>query len=131
VSRGGAAYRPETPRHTPRNWPMKTGFAGRYREDAASAAAGGQQAHRSRLARTAPDRHFAAQLARVSARGWMSGDRAAARRPPDLLSITRGALNGHHRLRRALTVPSGATKNQPERGFVRKLQEVTELKNSR
>jgi hypothetical protein len=57
----------------------------------------------------------------------MSGDRAAARRPPDLLSITRGALNGHHRLRRALTVPAGATENLPEQGFVRKLQEVTDV----
>ena len=71
MSRGGAAYRPETPRHTRGNWLTKSRFAERYPQDAAPTAAGGQQAHRPGLRKS-------------RATGLRPADR------PTLVSITRG-----------------------------------------
>jgi hypothetical protein len=94
VSRGGAAYRPETLRHTPRKLTQrKARFAERYparcRTDRCRWAASSLPAPSTGSAGSA----FAAQLTdRVwaSNQGGRSGDQAAALRPPDLVSITRG-----------------------------------------
>ena len=79
MSRGGAAYRPETLRHTRGNWLTKSRFAERYPQDAAPTAAGGQQ--------VAPTGSKARRTTR-GGKGRATGLRPADR--PTLVSITRG-----------------------------------------
>jgi hypothetical protein len=119
VSRGGAAHRPETPRHyTQETGPARTRVATRYpgtcrtdrcRWAATCSPAGafgqatvpatkaGRLHNRSTCAHQPVSIRGASHRSRAWARhqGCRSGDRAAALRPPDLVRITR-AFNPRH-----------------------------------